>query len=106
MKKHRLRNKFHLNGHTIGFCPELNYRSSEYQERTGCGMRDTGSGIREIPGEESLPTCKPSKTVTGFILMQSNDFLLYKIHYSQEIKIIYHSFLQETSAKAAQLRAV
>lgn len=31
-------------------------------------------------------------------LMQSKDLLVYKIHYSQEIKIIYHSFLHEPSA--------
>lgn len=30
----------------------------------------------------------------------NQDLLLYKIHYSQEIKIIYYSFLQEPSSKS------
>ena len=41
-----------------------------------------------------------------FWLMQSKDSLLYKTHYSREIKIIYHSFLQEPSVEATQLKAV
>ena len=49
---------------------------------------------------ESLVTLSHLMTITGFILRQTKNLLLYKIHYSQEIKIIYYSFLQEPSSKS------
>ena len=49
---------------------------------------------------ETLVTLTHLMTITGFILRQTKNLLLYKIHYSQEIKIIYYSFLQEPSSKS------
>ena len=49
---------------------------------------------------KTLVTLSHLMTITGFILRQTKNLLLYKIHYSQEIKIIYYSFLQEPSSKS------
>ena len=49
---------------------------------------------------KTLVTLSHFMTITGFILRQTKNLLLYKIHYSQEIKIIYYSFLQEPSSKS------
>ena len=66
-----------------------------------------------VPGldqtEVLKKTTKPHVRLLQALLIwlkQSKDLLVYKIHYSQEIKIIYHSFLHEPPAmqsKAMQL---